>query len=176
MIISISILISPSFSRISPVSFWRDDYVGIHFTFPRSFRSPPRFGASSNMWYYTFRASVILGTRCAGPRMTNAETQRNHEANAMPYDSSNQEPVENTPIPATLTLPDGRVINMPAALSADQVEALAYVATLFIGPLECAALGKTLGDYLRRATLEIARQELARRESSIEPTNPTPES
>ena len=57
----------------------------------------------------------------------------------MPYDSAAKEPVENTPVPATLTLPDGRVIPMPAALSAEQVEALAYVATLFLGPPEAAA-------------------------------------
>lgn len=82
----------------------------------------------------------------------------------MPYDSSNPEPVENTPTPATLTLPDGQIIKMPAALSADQVEALAYVACLFLEPLKAAALGQSLGGFLRRAARELVLQELANRE------------
>lgn len=93
----------------------------------------------------------------------------------MPYDSSKQEPVENTPVPATLTLPDGRVIAMPAALSADQVEALAYVATLFLGPLEAAALGQSMGAYLRRAAVEIARQEMARHQGGTQPPDASSE-
>ena len=59
---------------------------------------------------------------------------------------------------------------MPAALTAEQVEALAYTATLFIEPLKAMALGQSLGAYLRRAALEIARQEVAKANA----TEPTP--
>ena len=93
----------------------------------------------------------------------------------MAYDSTKPEPADNTPVPAKLTLPDGRVIPMPAALSAEQVEALAYVATLFLGPLEATALGKSMGNYMRRTAMELVRQEIVQRESGTTPTDTTPE-
>jgi hypothetical protein len=98
----------------------------------------------------------------------------------MPYDNSAQEPVENTPAPAKLTLPDGQVIEMPTTLNPAQIEALAYVACMFIEPLKAAAFGQTLGGFMRRAALELVQQELAARElarrgSGEEPPVATPE-
>ena len=98
----------------------------------------------------------------------------------MPYDSSAQEPIENTPAPAKLTFPDGQVIDMPAALSPGQIEALAYVACMFIEPLKAAAFGQSLGTFMRRAAVELverelAARELARQESNKEPPVVTPE-
>ena len=98
----------------------------------------------------------------------------------MPYDSSAPEPLENAPVPAKLTLPDGMVIDMPMALTPGQIEALAYVACMFIEPLKAAAFGQSLGGFMRRAALELVQQELAarelaRRESGEEPPVATPE-
>ena len=97
----------------------------------------------------------------------------------MPYDSSAKEPTDNTPVAAKLTLPDGQVIDMPAALSPAQIEALAYVTCLFIEPLKAAAFGQSFGNFMRRAALELVQQELAarelaRRESGEEPPVATP--
>lgn len=73
----------------------------------------------------------------------------------MPYDTSAEEPIENTAVPAKLTLPDGQTIEMPTTLTPAQIEALAHVACMLIEPLKAAAFGHSLGGFMRRAALEL---------------------